>query len=359
MSGAMDKLYFFDLELDQLKDYFRSIGEPAYRADQLWSAIYMHFAADPDQVSSLPKALRSRLIQDIDFSHLKAIERLVSTDGETIKTLFDLPGGARIETVLMHYDVRETLCISSQAGCAMGCVFCATGQLGFHRNLSTGEIVEQVVIYARELATLDRTVTNVVVMGMGEPFHNYDAVMAAIKRLNDPKCMNMGARRFTISTVGIVPMIKRFAAEKSQVNLAVSLHAANDTLRNKLIPANRKYPLPELIPACRDYVEQTGRRISFEWALINGINDSAENARELTALIKGMICHVNIIPLNPTPIYPGAPTTPERAQEFKRTLEESGITCTIRVRRGIDIKAGCGQLAARHAIVSDENQRVI
>ncbi len=355
MSGSMDKLYFFDLELDQLKDYFRSIGEPAYRADQLWSAIYAQLVTDPGQVSSLPKPLRTKLTQDISFSHLNPIERLVSTDGETIKTLFDLPGGARIETVLMHYDERETLCISSQAGCAMGCVFCATGQLGFHRNLSAGEIVEQVVHYARELAAQEHTVTNVVVMGMGEPFHNYEAVMAAIKRLNDPKCMNMGARRFTTSTVGIVPMIKRFAAEKSQVNLAVSLHAANDTLRSKLIPANRKYSLQELIPACRDYVEQTGRRISFEWALINGINDSEENARELAALIKGMICHVNIIPLNPTPIYPGAPTTTERAQEFKRTLEESGITCTIRVRRGIDIKAGCGQLAARHAVNSEAN----
>jgi len=228
----MDKVYFFDMDQDQLKEYFRKIGEPAYRADQLWSAIYTHFAADPEQVSSLPKLLRTRLAQDIEFTHLNAIERLVSSDGETVKTLFDLPGAARIETVLMHYDERETLCISSQAGCAMGCVFCATGQLGFHRNLSTGEIVEQVVHYARELAKLDRSVTNIVVMGMGEPFHNYDAVMAAIKRLNDPKCMNIGARRFTISTVGIVPMIKRFTTEKSQVNLAMSLHAANDTLRN-------------------------------------------------------------------------------------------------------------------------------
>jgi len=351
----MDKLYFFDLDLDQLKEYFREIGEPAYRATQLWSAIYTQLVAEPDQVSSLPKPLRSRLQQDITFSHLNPIERLVSSDGETVKTLFDLPGTARIETVLMHYDVRETLCISSQAGCAMGCVFCATGQLGFHRNLGTGEIVEQVVHYARELAQLGRNVTNIVVMGMGEPFHNYDAVMAAIKRLNDPKCMNIGARRFTISTVGIVPMIRRFTLEKSQVNLAVSLHAANDTLRNKLIPVNRKYPLQELIPACRDYVEQTGRRLSFEWALINGINDTPEHARELAALIKGMICHVNIIPLNPTPIYPGAPTSAERALEFKSTLEESGITCTIRIRRGVDIKAGCGQLAARHAVISEQN----
>ncbi len=351
----MDKLYFYDLDLDQLKEYFREIGEPAYRATQLWSAIYTQLVAEPDQVSSLPKPLRSRLQQDITFSHLNPIERLVSSDGETVKTLFDLPGTARIETVLMHYDVRETLCISSQAGCAMGCVFCATGQLGFHRNLGTGEIVEQVVHYARELAQLGRNVTNIVVMGMGEPFHNYDAVMAAIKRLNDPKCMNIGARRFTISTVGIVPMIRRFTLEKSQVNLAVSLHAANDTLRNKLIPVNRKYPLQELIPACRDYVEQTGRRLSFEWALINGINDTPEHARELAALIKGMICHVNIIPLNPTPIYPGAPTSAERALEFKSTLEESGITCTIRIRRGVDIKAGCGQLAARHAVISEQN----
>lgn len=354
-----NKPYFFDLEIEQLREYFRSIGEPAYRADQLWTAIYTQLSSHPDDITSLSKVLRARLQQEVVFSHLVTLDRLVSTDGETVKTLFRLPAGEKIETVLMHYDERETLCISSQAGCAMGCVFCATGQMGFHRNLSAGEIVEQVVHYACELAKSNRKVTNVVVMGMGEPFHNYEAVMTAIKRLNDPKCMNMGARRFTISTVGIIPIIRQFTTEKSQVNLAVSLHAANNALRNTLIPANRKYPLQELIPACRDYTEKTGRRISFEWALINDVNDRAADALELANLIKGMICHVNIIPLNPTPIYPGMATTAERAQEFKEIVGNAGIPCTIRLRRGIDIQAGCGQLAARHTPALDENQRVL
>jgi len=184
---------------------------------------------------------------------------------------------------------------------------------------------------------------------MGEPFHNYDAVLEAIDRLNDPNGLNLGARRFTISTVGIIPGIRRFAAEKRQVNLAISLHAANDALRSVLIPANRKYPLSPLMEACGEYIRLTNRRLTFEWALIRDVNDSVEHARELAALIKGLLCHVNIIPLNPTTSYHGKATTEERAQEFKRVLENNGIPCTIRARRGIDISAGCGQLAARRA----------
>jgi len=343
-----DKIYFFDLDSDQLKEIFSSMGEPSYRADQVWKGMYEQLAKGPEDISALPKTLREKLGEEIDFTRLNPADRLVSTDRETVKTLFNLPDGARIETVLMHYDERETLCISSQAGCAMGCVFCATGQMGLKRSLTSGEIVEQVIHYARELAQKGKKVTNVVVMGMGEPFHNYDAVMAAINRLNDPKGMNLGARRFTISTVGIVPAIRRFAAEKNQVNLAVSLHAANDSLRSRLIPANRKYPLADLITACREYIETTGRRLTFEWALIAGVNDTTHDALELAALIKGLNCHVNVIPLNPTAQFTGAPTTNARAQDFKKILESSGITCTIRLRRGIDIQAGCGQLAARH-----------
>jgi len=249
----------------------------------------------------------------------------------------------------MHYNERQTLCISSQSGCAMGCVFCATGQMGFRRNLSAGEVIEQVLFLGRELSQSGEKITNIVIMGMGEPFHNYDAVLEAIDRLNDPNGLNLGARRFTISTVGIVPGIRRFAAEKRQVNLAISLHAANDTLRSVLIPANRKYPLSSLMEACGEYIKLTNRRLTFEWALIRDINDSVEHARELAALLKGLLCHVNIIPLNPTTSYNGKATTEERAQEFKQVLENNGIPCTIRARRGIDISAGCGQLAARRA----------
>ncbi|MEN6409999.1 MAG: 23S rRNA (adenine(2503)-C2)-methyltransferase, partial [Anaerolineaceae bacterium] len=188
--------------------------------------------------------------------------------------------------------------------------------------------------------------------GMGEPFNNYDATLAAIDRLNDENGMNLGARRFTISTVGLVPMIRRFAAEKRQINLAISLHASNDEARSALLPVNRKYPISELMSACKDYIDQTGRRITFEWALIHGVNDTPEVARELAALLKGMLCHVNVIPLNPTGKYAGEATTHARAEAFRNLLEESGIPCTIRLRRGIDIQAGCGQLASRQ-----ENQK--
>ena len=343
------ELFLFDLNLRVLEDLFASWGQPAYRAQQLWHAVYVDLIRGYDEISTFPKSLRTKLQESLVFSHLNPIDRVSSEDHETVKTLFALPDERMIEAVLMHYDVRDTLCISSQSGCAMGCVFCATGQMGFMRNLTSGEIVEQVIQYARELKTAGKRVTNVVVMGMGEPFHNYDAVMAAIDRLNDPQGMNLGARRFTISTVGIVPMIKRFAAEKRQVNLAVSLHAAHDGLRAAMMPVDRKYPIADLIAAIREYTELTGRRITFEWALIRDINDHEQDALELAGLIKGMMCHVNVIPLNPTQSYSGKATTHERALAFKNVLESKGIPCTIRLRRGIDIQAGCGQLATRAA----------
>ena len=263
--------------------------------------------------------------------------------------MFELPDERQIETVLMGYESRRTTCISTQAGCAMGCVFCATGQMGFRRHLSAGEIVEQVLWFARELKAADDHLTNIVVMGMGEPFHNYDATMEAVDRLNDPRGFNFGARRITISTVGLVPMIERFAAEKRQVNLAVSLHAATDDLRAELLPINRKYPLAVLFAAVRRYYAETHRRVTFEWALIEGKNDTPEQARALASWVKGLPCHVNVIPLNPTRDYAGQATTRERAAAFKAALESYGIPCTIRVRRGIDINAGCGQLAVDDA----------
>lgn len=228
----------------------------------------------------------------------------------------------------------------------MGCVFCATGQMGFTRNLSSGEIIEQVIHYAEILHQTNQQVTNIVLMGMGEPFHNYDATLAAIDRLNHANGMNLGARRFTISTVGLVPMIRRFAAEKRQVNLAISLHAADDELRSSMLPINKRYPLSDLMEACQYYVAQTNRRLTFEWALIQNVNDSPETARRLANLLDGLLCHINVIPLNPTQQYTGQGSTRERAINFKAELEKHGIPCTIRIRRGIDIQAGCGQLAA-------------
>jgi 23S rRNA (adenine2503-C2)-methyltransferase len=343
MENSLPLIY--DLDLADLRAQFATWGEPAYRALQVWQGLYQQLWGAPEDFSGLPAALRQKLAQNFRFRGLEPAAELESKDGETAKALFNLPDGNAIETVLMRYRDRRTLCISTQAGCAMGCVFCATGQMGFKRHLSSGEIVEQVLHYARKLKAIDERVTNVVIMGMGEPFHNYKNTMAAIDRLNDAEGFKLGERRFTISTVGLIPLIRQFADEKRQVNLAVSLHAANDIKRSALLPMNKKYPIGELIDACRDYVEKTRRRLTFEWALIENVNDSVESAHELGQLLKGLLCHVNVIPLNPTRKYSGHGTTHARAEAFKAELERMGIPCTIRIRRGIDIQAGCGQLA--------------
>jgi 23S rRNA (adenine2503-C2)-methyltransferase len=347
----------YDLDLSSLSELLHSWGEPAYRARQIWQGLYQHFYNSPSQFPNIPKPLREKLGNEFDFVGIEPVRYLDSSDKQTRKTLFKLHDGHLIEAVLMRYGDpadnpqlhkatrrRRTLCISTQAGCAMGCVFCATGQMGFKRHLSSGEIVAQVMYYARMLNRQNEAVTNIVVMGMGEPFHNYENTMAAIDRLNDPEGYNFGARRITISTVGLVPQIKRFADEKRQVNLAISLHAAEDDLRLSMMPVNKKYSIEEVLEACRYYVAQTGRRVTFEWALINGVNDTPEEARKLAARLKGLLCHVNAIPLNPTKGYEGQATTRERAARFKESLEQAGIPCTIRMRRGIDIQAGCGQL---------------
>lgn len=351
----------FDLTLPELTSLLDLWGEPDYRARQIWQGLYRNFWNTPKEFTMLPVSLRQKLADSLEFNILVPNMMLQSTDGETIKTQFKLYGGGTIETVLMKYDPRaglrqgrgpgtnhgrRTLCISTQVGCAMGCVFCATGQMGFKRHLSSGEIVAQVIYYARLLHDQGEVVTNVVVMGMGEPFHNYDNTMAAIDRLNDSDGYNFGARRFTISTVGLVPAIKRFTSEKRQVNLAISLHAANDDLRSSMLSINKRYPLDELLECCRDYIAVTGRRITFEWALINGINDTPREAQLLARKLKGLLCHINAIPLNPTQGYSGRVSTRRNANKFKEILIESGIPCTIRLRRGIDIAAGCGQLAS-------------
>ena len=342
---ALDQVLVYDLDKSQLTDLFAAWGQPPYRARQVWEGLYRQFYDSPDQFTALPKSLRQKMARELDFAPFRHHAVIDSRDGMTRKTALKLRDGRLIEAVLMRYEARRTLCISTQAGCAMGCVFCATGQMGFKRHLSSGEIAAQVVYYARLLAREGSTVTNVVLMGMGEPFHNYDNTLAAIDRLNDPEGMNLGARRFTISTVGLVPAIRRFADELRQVNLAISLHAADDATRAAMLPVNRRYKIADVLEACRYYVKKTGRRITFEWALIQGINDTPEVAARLAALLTGLLCHVNAIPLNPTAGYDGKPADRERALAFKSRLEQAGIACTIRVRRGIEIQAGCGQLA--------------
>ncbi len=336
----------YDLTQAKLKALLASWGEKSFRVDQIWQGLYKQFWQSPEQFTTLSKSLKQKMIANLRFSALEPVRELASKDGDTIKTLFRLTDGPAIEAVLMRYEQRRTLCISTQVGCAMNCSFCATGQMGFTRHLTSGEIVEQVIHYARMLAETDEKVTNVVIMGMGEPFHNYEATMQAIDILNDHEGFNFGERRFTISTVGLVPMIHKFANEKRQINLAISLHATDNALRSSMIPINTKHPVEELIAACRQYVAQTNRRITFEWALIQGINDSAQNAKDLADMLHGLLCHVNIIPLNPTHDFGGLASSKKQALLFQAEMESHNIPCTIRLRRGIEIAAGCGQLAS-------------
>ena len=336
---------------EQLEKLFAEWGEPSYRAKQVWEWVYKHLADDFQAMTNLPKALRQRLGGEFILSPLEPVEELVSEDGSTRKVLFRLQDGETIESVLMLYPKRRTVCISTQVGCPIGCAFCATGKSGFKRNLRAGEIIAQVLHFAREMKPQmgkdEKPITNVVVMGMGEPFLNYDATLHAIRTLNDHRGFNLGARRFTISTVGIVPGIRRLAKEGLQVELAVSLHAPNDELRDRLVPINKGYPLKRLMVACREYIEQTNRRITFEYVLIDRVNDSIRHARELAALIGGMLCHVNLIAMNPVPGVPYGPPPRRRVLAFEEELRRLGISVTLRAGRGVDIQAGCGQLRLR------------
>ncbi len=336
----------FDLDFAELSEVILDWNEPAYRAQQIWQGIYQKYWINSLEFTTLPLALRNKLDRHFVFGTLNPEKELQSNDGLTKKILYRLHDKSAIETVLMGYADRNTVCISSQVGCGMGCNFCATGNMGFIRNLSPGEIVEQVIKAAADLGQNGKRLTNVVFMGMGEPFHNYQPVMDAVRILNDPKGFGMGTRRFTISTVGLIPEIKRFTEDNTQINLAISLHAADDLLRSSIVPINRKYPLVELMAVCRRYIQKTNRRITFEWALIAGVNDTAEQARKLSNLLGDMLAHVNIIQLNPVPHYGGKPAEEEKALNFKKILTDAGIACTIRLRRGIDIQAGCGQLAS-------------
>ncbi len=336
--------FLFDLSLPQLTEIITDMNEPSFRAKQILDWLYVKHAASFDEMSDLPKKLRTSLNEKINFSHLTPLIDILSSDGWTRKVLFSLHDDKQVETVLMGYNTRRTACISTQAGCGLGCTFCATGQAGLQRNISAGEIVEQVLFFERELNRKKEKLTNLVFMGMGEPFANYNNVMNAVDILTDTNGFNFGARRITISTVGLVPMIEKFTEENRQVNLAVSLHAASDELRESMLPVNKKYPLNLLLPACREYTRQTKRRLSFEWALIDNINDTPEQANLLAQMLKGMLCHVNFIPLNPTKGFTGHESKQKRIRAFRDVLDRHGIPNTLRIRRGIDINAGCGQL---------------
>ena len=298
------------------------------------------------EMTNLPRRLRADVERLLPIE-LTAVAETISDAGDTVKFLSAIDGGHQVETVLMLYRDRATACISSQAGCAMGCGFCATGQGGFGRHLTTGEIVEQVILASRRARATERRLSNVVFMGMGEPLANEASVWAATQRIHDD--LGLSARHITLSTVGVVPGIRALAARRLPVTLAVSIHAANDALRDELVPLNRRYPLETLVDACQHYIDATGRRVSFEWAMIDGVNDRPQDGVELANLARRLrpAAHVNLIPLNPTPGWPTTGSPASRVHRFRDQLATLGVGATVRRNRGTDIDAACGQLAAR------------
>ena len=356
-----------DLSHEDLIKEFIDRGDKKYRADQVWRSLYKDGVRDFGEITTLSKPLRKSLDTQFTISPLSVETSLTSSDSSTTKKLFKLHDGELIETVLMRYEPdghrknRKTVCVSTQAGCALGCTFCATGQQGFRRNLRVSEIVDQVIemdIIARgedqeEIELGKRTkgelqgVTNVVFMGMGEPLANYNNTLNAIRVLNDGQGLSIGARHITVSTVGLIPEIEKLAKEDIQVNLAVSLHAPDDATRSQTMPINKRYPIADLIESCKNYVSRTNRRIFFEYVLLKNQNDSVTQSHKLGVLLRGLLCHVNLIPVNPTSNGPYERTDLGNAKEFQVGLQEFGIPSTVRMEKGIDINAGCGQLRAR------------
>ena len=333
----------YDLSRSELAELLE--GEPRYRVDQVWDGLHTQHR-EPAELTNVPKALRSA-IEELLPPGLTPIKEVATDQNKTIKQLWQLVDGHLIESVLMHYRDRSTVCVSSQAGCAMACSFCATGQVGFDRHLTTGEIVEQVVRAAQRSG--ERRVSNVVFMGMGEPLANFDNVWPAIERIHDD--LGIGARKITVSTVGVVPGIERLSRQKLPVSLAVSLHSANDRVRNRIAPINRTYPLRKLAEALHSYRRAKNRRLSFEWAMMAGVNDSETAARELAAFVRPLNAHVNLIPLNPTPGFSTPGTDLELIHWFRDLLESFGVNATIRSNRGTDIDAACGQLRAEQQVM--------
>jgi 23S rRNA (adenine2503-C2)-methyltransferase len=344
------------LKPDQLMAWVEARGEPAYRARQVADAIWKDGGVtSAAAIRTLPAALREALDAGFRFDTVSDTDVREADGGLTEKFLHRLDDGALIESVLMHYPARgsgrerHTLCISSQAGCAVGCPFCATGELGFGRDLEVAEIVDQVRFSARRLAADGRRITNIVFMGMGEPLLNLDRVLDTIEALNDPRRFGLGARHITVSTSGVVPGIRRLTALGPQFTLAVSLHAARDSLRDVLVPLNRRWPVAEVVDAARDHTRATGRRISYEATMIGGINDTPEDAEAMAELLRGDHAHVNLIPMNPVAHTPWAASPMPVIERFAATLRAAGVSTTIRRNRGQEVGAACGQLAAERA----------
>lgn len=333
-----------DYNLDELKEEFIKLGEKPYRAEQVFKWIYVLGATSFDEMTNLSLELREKLKKEFDFHNFKILKKQESKDG-TKKYLFNVLDGNAIETVLMEYHHGKTLCVSSQIGCKMGCKFCASTGIKFSRNLKSGEIVEQLLAVQRDE---NIKISNVVFMGIGEPLDNYDNVLNAISILNNQKGINIGARHISISTSGLVPAIYELAENNLQCTLSISLHATNNEKRSEMMPINNKYSIEELMKACRHYIEKTNKRISFEYALAKDNNDNLGDAKELVKLLKGMLCHVNLIPINKIENGKYSKSTNENIIKFRDYLNSKGITATIRRELGSDIDAACGQLRRKN-----------
>ena len=345
MSQPARPIHLYDLSRAQLRELLAEWGYSDYYAGLVWAGLYRDLAASGEAIEGLRPELRARLAAETHSQPLPVNAAIDSADGHTRKYLLGLRDGQAIETVLMDFRGRATACVSTQVGCAMGCVFCATGQMGFRRHLTPGEIVGQVIHVSRVLRMRGETLRNIVLMGMGEPLHNYEATMAALDTVMDQRGLAVAPRFITLSTVGVVPGIRRLTDERRPFRLAVSLHGATDTERARLVPPARRWPLAELIDACRRYSETLRRRVFFEWALIDGQNDGPQQAHALGRLLQGLAAHVNLIPLNPTHGYDGRPTEAAAVKTFQAILAAYDLPSTVRQRRGIDVAAGCGQLA--------------
>ena len=355
----------FEKNKESLKKFILEKGEKSYRADQIWRSMYVDLYDNFHDISTIPDELKVYLKNELEFSPLKLVVKKKSKDKSTDKYLWRLHDNKLIETVLMRYDEdghrrkRRTVCISSQVGCALDCKFCATGQQGFSRQLTVGEIVSQVVEVKKELFKEDPKIIkdqnnlNIVFMGMGEPLANYERVIEAIKILNDQKGLNIGARNITVSTVGLLPKIQELAKEKIQVNLAVSIHAPDNETRSETVPINKKYPLEDLIETCKEYINKTNRKIFFEYVLLSGQNDSEEHANKLGKLLRPLLCHLNLIPVNPTIKSNFERSRSENINKFRKIISNFGVPSTIRMEKGIDINAGCGQLKSEFIHLED------
>ena len=333
-----------DYNLEELKEELVAIGEKKYRAEQIFKWIYVDKVKEFDEMTNLSVELREKLKENYTMCNYKILRKQESADG-TKKYLFDVLDGNAIETVLMEYHHGKTVCVSSQIGCKMGCKFCASTGIQFVRSLSSGEIVEQILAVEQDIGD---KISNIVFMGIGEPFDNYDNVMKAIRIINNQKGLNIGARHISVSTSGLVPRIYDFANEDLQCTLSISLHATSNEKRSSMMPVNKRYPIEELMKACKDYIAKTNKRISFEYALAKDNNDNLEDAKELVKLLKGMLCHVNLIPINKIENGQYTKSTNENIIKFRDYLNDNGIVATIRRELGSDIDAACGQLRRKN-----------